>query len=378
MLTLRGPQGLMRRAFARPYVVVGRAPGNDLTLDHPAVSRRHAYLQLIGDQLFAIDLASRTGSYWPDGARPMSWIDPSMTLRIGPYRLGRWGRGSEEEAPEEPRVSPTARPPEPIGPPLTLEFLDPTAEPPSWRLEPALVLLGTSPACKIQLSGPGVSRFHASLVQTPEGVWAVDLLGRGGLLVNGIPTRSVRLNHGDTIQVGPHRIRLRDETWPGPTSGGTLPAVIEAETWLMPRVSSADHYPGPDALVVPLVRELGRLQQEMADQFQQGLAMMFRLFSGMHQEQMSLVREELAEIRRLAEEQRALRAALDRDRAAPPPSSYRPIAESAPPRPRRPHPHPPRPGGDEAHAALAHRLRELQEEQQGRWQKLLRSVMGDR
>jgi pSer/pThr/pTyr-binding forkhead associated (FHA) protein len=368
VLALKGPRGPMRHSFARPFVVVGRAPGADLRLDHPAVSRRHVYLQVIAGRLFAVDLASRTGTHWPDGPRPMGWVGGGTPLRIGPFRLGPWGtpEGDPSEWP-----APTARPDQPTGPAPILEFLDPTAEPSTWPMEPALVLLGCSPACKVQLSGPGASRFHASLVRGPGGAWAVDLLGRGGILINGASTRAAQLGHGDILQVGPHRIRLWYEAAdlrPRPA----LPAVAEPVAWLMPRPepgAPAGRDPAAEGLVVPLVQELGRLQQEMADQFQQGLAMMFRLFSGMHQEQMALVREELAEIRRLAEEQRALRAELGRVTTPPVPAP-------PPPGPLRP-PRPPRPGAEEAHAALARRLEALQEEQQGRWQKLLRSVMRD-
>jgi pSer/pThr/pTyr-binding forkhead associated (FHA) protein len=369
VLALRGPRGPMRRSFARPFAIIGRAPGADLMLDHPAVSRRHTYVQLIAGRLFAVDLASRTGTHWPDGPRPMGWLGSGTPVRIGPFRLEH--RGPPEGDPPD-GSSPTARPDQPTSPAPLLEFLDPTAQPSTWSLEPALVLLGTSPACKIQLSGPGASRFHASLVRTPRGVWAVDLLGRGGILVNGVPTRAARLGHGDILQIGPHRIRL----WYEPTEvppRPALPAVVPSATWLIPRaepVAPASRDPAAETLVVPLIHELGRLQQGMADQFQQGLAMMFRLFSGMHQEQMALVREELAEIRRLAEEQRALRTELERVTPSPPP------AVVPPPRPSRP-PRPPRPGAEEAHATLVRRLEALQEEQQGRWQNLLRSVMGD-
>jgi hypothetical protein len=371
VLTLRGPSGPVRRSFARPFVIVGRAPGADLMLDHPAVSRRHAYLQVLDGRLFAVDLASRTGTHWTDGARPMGWLEGISPLRIGPYRLGRWGAAAEGPADHR---SPTARPEEPAASAPVLEFLDPTAQPSTWAVEPALVLLGGSPACKIQLSGPGVSRFHASLVRTAWGLWAVDLLGRGGILVNGAPVRAARLAHGDILQVGPHRIRHWCEPAAEAASRPAPPALAAASaTWLVPRIepsAPAGRDVAAEGLVVPLVHELGRLQQEMADQFQQGLAMMFRLFSGMHQEQMALVREELAEIRRLSEEQRALRTELSR---AAPPAARAPTPPPPSVRPLRP----PRPGLEDTHATLAHRLEALQQEQRGRWQKLLRSVMGD-
>src|SRR5205823_2199636 len=49
------------RAFETPFVLVGRDERNDLVLAHQAVSRRHAYLQLLGGRLFCLDLKSRYG-----------------------------------------------------------------------------------------------------------------------------------------------------------------------------------------------------------------------------------------------------------------------------------------------------------------------------
>lgn len=381
-LDLKGPRRTLfgRRAFRQPFVVIGRAPGVDLALDHPAVSRRHTYLQLVDGRLFAVDLVSRTGTFWPDGARPMGWLPPGAALRVGPCRIGA-ADPALAEAPGHP-PSPTARPADPPADAPTLHFLDPAADPPSWRLEPVLTLLGRSPACKVQLAGPDVSRLHASLVRTPAGVWAVDLLGRGGILVNDAPARAARLRPGDVLQLGPHRIRLSDR--PAPEARpAPLPATIEPATLLMPRPYNPSPLPGsrdpsaPDALLVPLVRELGQLQTQMADQFHQALAMMFQMFHGMHREQMDLIREELAAIRRLAEEQRSLQAELAARRAAPangPAPPRRPPPLERPP--RRPDPARPEPA-PAAHDDLVRRLDLLQQEQHGRWQKILRSVLGE-
>ena len=154
-----------------------------------------------------------------------------------------------------------------------------------------------------------------------------------------------------------------------------------------------------DPVLVPLLQELGQMQQQMAEQFQQALMMMFQLFSGMHQDQMALIRQELAEIRRLSQEQQALQAELARHAApadpplisttGPAPAATTPGgtfsgATPAPPPPQAERPSGPPPGptastaareGD-LHAFLSQRLVAIQEEQQSRWQKLLRSVVG--
>src|SRR6516165_9204921 len=52
-----------------PFIVVGRDEGCDLVLDDDQVSLRHAFFQVVGGRLFGVDLRSRTGTFWPNGAK---------------------------------------------------------------------------------------------------------------------------------------------------------------------------------------------------------------------------------------------------------------------------------------------------------------------
>src|SRR4051812_22192252 len=79
-----GTPGVSWRVFGQPFLVVGRAPGADLFLNDPAVSRRHAYLQLIAGRLFCVDLLSRTGTRWGDETGLWGWVQPDPGIRIGP------------------------------------------------------------------------------------------------------------------------------------------------------------------------------------------------------------------------------------------------------------------------------------------------------
>ena len=56
------------------------------------------------------------------------------------------------------------------------------------------------------------------------------------------------------------------------------------------------------------MNEFNRMQGQMMDQFHQTLVMMAEMFTTLHREQAGLVREELAEMRRLTEELNALKA----------------------------------------------------------------------
>ena len=50
------------RPLYQPFAIIGRDLRADLVLDHPQVSRRHVYLQVIEGRAFWVDLESRTGT----------------------------------------------------------------------------------------------------------------------------------------------------------------------------------------------------------------------------------------------------------------------------------------------------------------------------
>jgi pSer/pThr/pTyr-binding forkhead associated (FHA) protein len=202
----RSPEAV-HQAFAQPYVLIGNHPAGDLVLRSSRVSKRHAYLQIIGGRLFGVDLGSRTGVLWPHGAGKHGWLDIGQELRIGSFSIRLEGN--------TPGHAPPWAGPEPLTrdaaashglPPALLEFIH-EGQPP-WRIHPVLTLIGAAPECKVRLSDPGVSWFHASLVRTPAGMWVVDLLSRTGLLVNQRPIRCARLEDGDLLQIGKFAIRL--------------------------------------------------------------------------------------------------------------------------------------------------------------------------
>jgi hypothetical protein len=237
------------------------------------------------------------------------------------------------------------------------------AERPSCRLRGVLTLLGRAPECRLRLLDPAVSKFHCSLLRTPAGVWVIDLLGRGGIEVNGRRVRWQRLKHGDLLRVGPDVLRFwsegpsRDWSVPLPVSGagGVGGAMVPAPRlgWLAPRPLSGDDstrsplvlssaWSAPPAIAAglsgepappPLKAELmepvlaqlanqfgemqqqmydrfGQMQQQMCDQFQQTMMLMAQMFSTLHSDQMAQVREELGRLRLINEELRALQAGL--------------------------------------------------------------------
>lgn len=364
-LVVESPDGaaVEVRDLRGPFVVVGRDPRADLVLDHPSVSRRHVYLQVLDGRVFALALGGRRGVFWDGERRDSGWVEEGQAIGVGPFRLRL--AGSTAVGPPPPL--PTSRAFSCAGAvDVALDFFGPNPPAGTWQVSRALVLIGYSPQCRIRLFGPEVAAIHAALVRTAEGAWLVDLLGPDGIKVGGQPERFALLGDG-AVHVGPHLIGVRIGRHATPQDEVGLPALVSEQR---PTRVESD--------LLPIFEEVGRMQDRMADQFQQALMAMFRLFTDMHTEQMTLIRQELGRIQELTEQQKAIEARLAN--LTPAISGERP-AVAAPVRPR-PAPQAPRvPGSGEAaprpdlHLQLTQRLAALGEERQNVWQKLMSNLL---
>ena len=332
------------------FALVGRDSRADVILDHETVSRRHAYLQMIAGHLFCVDLESRTGIRWEGTAGESGWIECGRKIEIGPYRIGLGSGGLNEPGGPADSVDPS-NPLEPWSPDraqspgVVLEVLNRNSGPPQWQMNCALALVGRSPRCKLHLSDPSVSRFHCSLLHTPAGAWVIDLLGRGGIQVNGTQVRHARLGNGDELRVGNFLIRVRYEApfslapplrlagTPALLRANLLPATRSTVAGGKPRCRCGASHPrscrgGPPrgkhrsrpsswSPLAPLIDQFGMMQDKMFENFEQLIINMFQMFGAMHQDQMRLVQGELDQIRRLSQELQALQSESPRQRAVP-------------------------------------------------------------
>jgi len=385
--------------FGQPFLVIGRRPESDLMLDHWQVSRRHAYLQMIEGRYYCVDLGSRTGTHGGDASERSGWLDRERTIQIGTFLVRpEW----PSDTPPEPQPSPG----------VTWELPGRAIGQAVWRMDRHLVLVGRSPACRIRIVEPDVSKFHCSLVLTPMGVWVVDLLGQKGISVNGEPLRCARLEDGDELRVGRHALRPRYDSPPpdlalpdlalpdlaqvSPMPGGLAtivppPGLFRPGEMMPapPRWPAIDRDPpglvtppgpGGDLVVSTLISQFGMMQQQMFDQFHHTMMMMFEGFAALHREQSGSFREEFEQVRKLSQEIESLRAETARiadsvrspERPRPATNGHAPIAKALPPGEpiRRVTPPPPDPDVD-IHAQLCLRLASIQSERQNRWQKIL-------
>lgn len=431
--------GTSWRVFDQPFIVVGRDPGADLRLDHAEVGRRHAYFQLIAGRLFCVDLQSQTGTRWGDEPGLWGWVHRDVGIGIGPFRLRTREGGMDPPALPQGDATPMPVPisksfVQPGLPEVTVEILSASVGSPTWRVSRSLVLIGSSPACRIRLEGGGVAEVHASILRTPSGVFAVDLLGKGGIRLGGQRVRCARIAGDVEIAAGGHRLRVRcgepGASERGPVGGmrgvtGRGPGLpARHASGPSPPARAGDLRPdsprshpavGPDtaSLVRTMLDEFAQIQSRMSDQFQESLIHIVRAIAESQGERLGPIREELARIREATEGQASLRALVEREAhrqpgppflrivsgepgdslADPPPIIAAPVPATDRRRPspepiirRREGPANPSvretqadqvapPVQDAMHAQIAHRLAEIQDERQGRWRKLMKLII---
>jgi pSer/pThr/pTyr-binding forkhead associated (FHA) protein/polyhydroxyalkanoate synthesis regulator phasin len=406
----------------RPFALVGRQRGNDIILKDKRVSRRHAYFQILAGEVFCVDLGSHTGTHWPDGSRSAGWLDKQRSIELGGCKLRFVGESSAEKPIRaiDPMAAGCLQKPL-----LTLQFLGEGLKQPCWSMNRMLALIGSAPCCKVRFhEDADIAPVHGSLVCTPEGTWVIDLLSPAGVHVNGQKVRLARLEDGDELQVGTFAMRvhclsasefaLRTAHKIDPHRHGQNGTTQHSEKSGASFALSTRQPPAPfpqaleivvdkramalvESVVSPLMEQFCAAQNQMLDQFQQAIVMMFQMLGAFQKEQMDFIRADLDRVEELTREIQALQAELKNQRSAHPPApapdgvARRPISSSnlpaTPPtvstNGRERGPESPKPAvtaagesGEDVHAWLCQRMAELQADRRGRLQRILDFMSG--
>jgi pSer/pThr/pTyr-binding forkhead associated (FHA) protein len=394
--TLRTLDGVTVSVDA-PFGVIGRAPGGSLVIDDPAASSRHAYLHLDRRGLFAVDLATRSGTRVGPGGGPSGWLRPGDRLEIA-------GRAIEvvevrlESA--EPQSQPqfAASPLDDAGDMLlarlTLYPEDSPGDPLSLNSE--LVFAGRSSLCGVPVGSASAMRVQCVLVRAPHAAYVVDLVGRGTWR-NSQPVRgAVRLHDGDALMIGAARFQCRVE------AAGSPPIArdgLPATTLTLGRIAApaalalfeADAAPNLPALDLPaldhvpaetraeilgwLMAQLHGRQDEAHRRQSDFQTELVRLVAEIHRDNQATLQRHLeradAVHRELAEIRDAMKGRLGTDAASHFPALSGPklpplrIAPVAPP--------------DDPEAAanwLINRVNQLDQESRSSWKDLLGRLSG--
>lgn len=204
----------VRYSLRQPFALVGRHPDADVHLEAEGVRPRHLYFQAIEGRIACINV-SQSASFLFQGKEVESfcWLPSQHPVQIGGRRI-KLLRDETESDSKQTLDNPLARGSafDIFAPHLTLELTN--VEAPgtrtTWPIDRLLTLIGRTERCALQLNHELISNVHCSLVLTTAGLWVVDLLGRGGILINEEPVRMGYLGMEDELQLGPFRLRLQE------------------------------------------------------------------------------------------------------------------------------------------------------------------------
>ncbi len=203
-------------------ILIGRAPDCDYVLTDDSISARHAGLSRQEGYLLLEDLDSANGTYVEDRRVKRVRISWRTVFEVGSHKLTavevvktvRMHRMAQStsvlqalpsgELVEQPRT--TSIGPESKGDALVadggkLDFPTGTSR-----------IVGRDPTADIVLDTPNVSRLHARLERTSEGLVVEDLGSTNGTWVNGGRIKGrVVVEPGDDLRFGPQRIELEPD-----------------------------------------------------------------------------------------------------------------------------------------------------------------------
>ncbi len=186
-------------------VRLGRGQGNTVWMpEDRVVSAQHAKIVRLEDAYVLIDLESRNGTYL-NGAR----VERSPLADGDLIGLGPGGPEIVVEVLSPDRAAAAAVP----GTVVIPHFADLAARPtPGVPLrdvdfEGDVLLVGRGPGAGLALDSPIVSRRHARLTRTAEGLTVEDLDSTNGTYVGGTRIERALLKDGDDVVIGPFRLR---------------------------------------------------------------------------------------------------------------------------------------------------------------------------
>ncbi|MCA9081320.1 MAG: FHA domain-containing protein [Planctomycetaceae bacterium] len=194
---------------AGPFAIAGRGDECDLTLKDPSIAFRQVYFQAIGNRVATMELFSATPCNW-HGPAFQGWMSPENVLNVGGYRIqltdSHWNADSDVSPPLEFRPRDERHAAYGPLPEVHLELTNTSARGLQWPINRVITLVGRDERCRITVADERVSRVHCALLLLPTGLWVIDLLGKGGIRVDGAPRRCSLLADGGELQIGPYKM----------------------------------------------------------------------------------------------------------------------------------------------------------------------------
>lgn len=311
----------VRYCLRQPFAIIGRHPAADVHLDADGMRPRHVYFQAVEGRIACINV-SQSASFLADGKEVESfcWLAPSQVVQVGSKRvklLPFEAAVDLKQTLSDPLAAGSAL--DIFAPKITLELTNEEAPGTlkTWPIDRLLTLIGRTERCAIQLNHELISNVHCSLVLTTSGLWVVDLLGRGGILINEQQVRVGFLGMEDELRLGPYRLRLqekpvsifipKDESDFRPlTPAGEFELAAPAHPDSTHQVRTY-HTPWPEdqeqaQVLEELMDQFQNMQGPMFAQHQHILSRMIETFSQLQGDQKEAVKNELHRLRSITKE----------------------------------------------------------------------------
>lgn len=202
---------VLRRELAPGEYILGRAEDADVLLDDPRVAERHARLVVSDQGLVVEDLSSTATLLVDDQIVSRAEPAPGQSVWIASFEL-KWEAGPAP-APEERTVvvpaggeeftdeATVVLSAEEEAPEAVFTVREGNLPQDSYRVRGRAVV-GRAADCDLVLPVGTVSRRHAEIVVTPQGVTVRDLGSTSGTLVNGRKIQEAALTPGDRLRLG--------------------------------------------------------------------------------------------------------------------------------------------------------------------------------
>ncbi len=318
----------VRYCLRQPFAIIGRHPAADVHLDADGMRPRHVYFQAIEGRIACINV-SQTASFTVSDKEIDSfcWLTAGQTVLMGSKRVKLLPFETAADLKHslgDPLAPGSAH--DIFAPRITLELTNEEAPGTlkTWPIDRLLTLIGCTERCAIQLNHELISNVHCSLVLTTTGLWVVDLLGRGGILINEQPVRVGTLGMEDELRLGPYRLRLQEKPEPLfiPRNENDYRTLTPAGEFEFPLSRHPDskhqvrtyHTPWPEDqeqanVLEELMDQFQNMQGPMFAQHQHILSRMIETFSQLQGEQKEAVKNELQRLRRITKEVKSIQQA---------------------------------------------------------------------
>lgn len=208
----------------RPWFFIGRDDNCHVTLSSHGVSSLHATIARVGSSLAVIDHNSVNGTFYNGERIHQLFIQTGDILRIEDFWILFKLKPSQEFRDIDYSCRGSIASSGQTVPHATIAIDSPDSIASEDNISAFVqlvsssghvvtsdshpIVIGHDSACDLRISGGGVARFHAIIFWNRDGVYVDDLYSGRGTLRSGSPVQRVKLENGDTLEVGGHRITV--------------------------------------------------------------------------------------------------------------------------------------------------------------------------